>query len=91
MSEFGSNVGGNLVSFVIVGVFGMIWFLLKNKCKHCKSNVNSPCCHIEMDDIETQRSEGEPEEHSLEVREIGVQTLEPSESKEETAVILTLN
>lgn len=55
MSEFGTGVGESLVSFVIVGVFGMVWYLLKNKCKHCRSNVNSPCCHIEMDDKSTIR------------------------------------
>ena len=55
MSEFGTGVGENLVSFVIVGVFGMVWYLLKNKCKHCKSHIISPCCHIEMDDKDTVR------------------------------------
>ena len=55
MSEFGVGVGQNLVSFVIVGVFGMVWWVLKNKCKHCKSHLNSGCCELEIDDKATQR------------------------------------
>ena len=55
MSEFGEGVGQNLVSFVIVGVFGMVWWVLKNKCKHCKSHVNSGCCEMEIDDKSTIR------------------------------------
>ena len=56
MSEFGAGIGQNLVSFVIVGVFGMVWWVLKNKCKHCKSHVNSGCCQMEIDDKSTIRA-----------------------------------
>ena len=87
MSEFGSGVGQNLVSFIIVGLFGMGWYLIKNKCKHSKCAINSGCFKMEVDDIETQRSEEEP---SIEIKHIAVQT-ELMEESSTTGVVLRLD
>jgi len=86
MSDFGTNVSGNLVSFVIAGVFGLLWYLVKNKCKHSKCGVNSGCCQLEIDDIETQRGE-----LSIEIKEKGVQTEQKMEESSTTGVMLRLD
>ena len=88
MSEFGSGVGQNLVSFVIVGIFGIVWYLVKNKCRHSKCAINSGCFKMEVDDIETQRSEGEP---SIEIRHVAVQTDEKMEESSTTGIVLRLD
>lgn len=92
MSEFGSNVAGNLVSFVIAGIFGLVWYLVKNKCKHSKCAINSGCLKMEIDDIETQRDEKEPSIESVIIKHhVAVQTDEPMEESSTTGVVLRLD
>ena len=90
-----SNIGGNLVSFVIVGLLGLLGFIIKKKCRHCKSSVNSGCCTLEMDDAKTEDGEVSVEMMEVEiipVIEKGVQTLDLEELLEptESAIILTV-
>ena len=60
-TAFMSNLKGSAAANILTGSFIMIFWILKNKCKHSKCEMNNSCfqCSVKEDDddIETGREE----------------------------------
>ena len=55
--NFTSNIGANLIT----GIFFILMWILKNKCKHSSCDTHSYCCDCHVDDDLSEDKENDDE------------------------------